>query len=238
MEQQIREPARRTPRVLSALLVCFTLLALVAVPAGAQELRGTIQGVVADSSGAVIPGSTVTLTNDNTGVQTTRETNAVGQYVFDFVSAGTYTLRVESDGFRAFEQRNIVVQTRDDITVNAAMELGAVAETVTVEDSPVAVSFNRTTMDTTIDTKMTNDLPLVSRNPFMFAQLNPAVNYTGGVENSPYHHWAASQMDVGGNTSRKNDVLVDGSPQLVGAKSTYTPPLDAGRPKFRYSRMR
>lgn len=209
----------------------ITLACLLLVAGGvgleAQEVRGTVRGVVTDASGAVVPGAKVTLSNDNTGVEIHRETNEVGQYLFDFVIAGTYTLRVEAAGFRSFAQRNILVQTRGDVTVNVTLELGAVTETVTVEESPVAVSFNRTTMETTLDTRMTNSLPLINRNPFLLAQLNPAVNYTGGVETSPYHHWAASQLDVGGNTSTKNDILVDGSPSMVINKSTYTPPMDA-----------
>ena len=206
----------------------FLCLAAVAPPRGAaQELRGRVQGVVSDTSGAVIPAASVTLRNVNTNVSVTRETNEVGSYVFDFVLPGAYELRVELDGFRTFLQQNILVQTRADITVNAAMEVGAVAETITVEEAPVAVSFNSTTMETTLDTKMTNELPIIHRNPFLLAQLDPAVQYRGGAETSPYHHWAASQMDVGGDTAYKNNILLDGVPQLVGAKGTYVPAMDA-----------
>lgn len=216
-------------RLASSLGATAVLLAaaLLAAPVSAQELRGRVQGVVSDPSGAVIPAAQVTLRNVNTNVETVRETNEVGQYVFDFVLPGTYELTVELDGFRTFVQQNILVQTRADITVNATMEVGAVAETVTVETAPVAVKFNSTTMETTLDTKMANELPIIHRNPFLLAQLDPAVNYRGGQETSPYHHWAASQMDVGGNTDRKNNVLLDGVPQLVGAKGTYVPAMDA-----------
>ncbi len=216
-----------TRRSMFCYCAAVLLAAILAAGASGQELRGSIRGVVSDSTGAVIPAAKVTLLNDRTGVETTRETNAVGQYVFDFVLPGTYTLRVEAQGFRTFEQRNILMQTRGDISVNPVMELGAVAETITVEETPVAVSFNRTTMETTLDTRMANSLPLINRNAFLLATLNPAVNYTGGVETSPYHHWAGTQLDVGGNTSEKNDVLVDGSPQMVGSKTPYAPPMDA-----------
>jgi len=217
----------KTGKACLYLTVLFCLTALMVSSATAQELRGTVRGVVTDPTGALVVGATLTLSNDNTGVEVKRESNEAGQYIFDFVSAGTYTLRVEAAGFRTFVQQNILVQTRADITVNAALVLGAVTEQVTIEASPVAVSFSRTTMETTVDTKMTNSLPLINRNPYFLAQLNPAVNYTGGVETSPYHHWAGSQLDVGGNTSTKNDILVDGSPQMISQKSPYTPPMDA-----------
>ena len=202
-------------------------LAVGAHVAPAQDLRGKIGGTVADASGAVIPGANVTLSNDNTNVTSSAQTSAAGQYLFDFVLPGTYTITVESDGFRTFQQQNILVQTRADITVDAALELGAVTETVTVEEAPVAVQFTTTTMETTLDTKMSQELPLLNRNPYMLAALDPAVNYRGGAENAPYHHWAMSQLDVGGNTATRNNVLMDGVPQLVGAKGVYTPPMDA-----------
>ena len=195
--------------------------------APAQDLRGKIGGTVTDASGAVIPGANVTLSNDNTNVSSGAQTSAAGQYLFDFVLPGTYTVTVESDGFRSFRQQNILVQTRADITVDAALELGAVTETVTVEEAPVAVQFTTTTMETTLDTKLSQELPLLNRNPYMLAALDPAVNYRGGAENAPYHHWAMSQLDVGGNTATRNNVLMDGVPQLVGAKGVYTPPMDA-----------
>ena len=189
----------------------------------AQDLRGKVQGVVSDTTGAVIPGATVRLTNDNTNVETVHETNEVGAYLFDFVTPGTYSLTAETEGFRTFVQRNILVQTRADISVNPKMEVGAIAETVTVEEVPVAVSFNKTSTEMTLDSKMSQELPIIHRNPFLLAQLTAAVNYTGGSEQSSFHHWTASQMDVGGNTQNKNNILLDGVPQLVGAKGPTCP---------------
>lgn len=210
-----------------ACLLAATLLTVGAQVGAAQELRGKIVGTVTDGTGAVIPAANVTLANDNTNVEVVAQSSAAGQYLFDFVLPGTYTVTVEAEGFRSFRQQNILVQTRADITVNAALELGAVTETVTVEEAPVAVQFTTTTMETTLDTKLSQELPLLNRNPYMLAALNPAVNYRGGAENAPYHHWAMSQLDVGGNTSTRNNVLMDGVPQLVGAKGVYTPPMDA-----------
>ncbi len=216
---------RSAMRRLLPVLIAGAVLAPAALEA--QELRGRVQGVVSDISGAVIPGAQLVLHNVNTNIDSTAESDEAGRYIFQSVLPGTYELTVTVEGFRTFVQRNILVQTRADVTVDAAMQIGAIAETVTVEESPVAVSFNSTTLETTLDTKMANELPIIHRNPFLLATLDPAVNYRGGGENSPYHHWAASQMDVGGNTSTKNNILLDGVPQLVGAKGTYVPAMDA-----------
>ena len=71
------------------------------------------------------------------------------------------------------------------MTVNAALRIGALAETVTVSETPVAVKFNSTTMETTLDTKMVNELPIIHRNPFLLATLDPAVNYRGRAGEQP-----------------------------------------------------
>ena len=68
---------------------------------------------------------------------------------------------------------------------------------------------------------------MINRNPFLLAQLNPAAVIRSTTEQSPYHHWAATQVDVGGNTSTKNDVVVDGAPNMASEKSAYTPAMDA-----------
>src|SRR5882724_9341899 len=193
----------------------------------AQDLRGRVQGAVTDASQSVIVGAKVNLLNVNTGETASRVTNAAGQYVFDPVRPGTYAVSVEMDGFRRFEQENILVQTRGDVTVNAVMALGSVSEKVTVTEAPVAVQFNTSTMELTVDTKMANDLPIIHRNVFLLAGLNPAVVLRSDLEQQAYDLWAPSQLDVGGNTSTKNDLLVDGIPQLLANKSSYVPPMDA-----------
>ncbi len=209
------------------LLLCL-LISAAAPSVRAQELRGKIQGVVSDGAGGVIPGANVTLINVGTSVETSTQTNASGQYLFDFVLPGDYSVSVQSEGFRSFVQENIRVQTRADITVDAALEIGAVTESITVTEEPVAVKFNSTTMETTLDTKMTEELPMIHRHPLLLAMIDPQVVYTSGSsERSAYHHWAGSRMDVGGGTELKNEILVDGSSNTWGPKTNYVPPMDA-----------
>ncbi|MEO6759906.1 MAG: carboxypeptidase-like regulatory domain-containing protein, partial [Saprospiraceae bacterium] len=203
------------------------MLLLAASAVYAQDSRGKLQGRVTDSSDAVLIGAAVTLHNNNTGVGNTSVTRPDGQYLFDFVTPGTYTITVEMTGFSKFVQKNILVQARADVTVDARLQPGSTRESVTVESSPVAVQFNTSTMGLTIDTKMTNNLPIIHRNPFLLAALNPATVVRSTTEQSPFHHWAASQLDVGGNTSTKNDIILDGSPSMTTQKSSYTPPMDA-----------
>jgi len=210
-----------------AVLIRLAMVCALAIPMFAQDVRGRVQGFVSDSSQAAIAGAQVVLTNTATNVTATTTTKENGQYLFDFVIGGDYSVTVEMQGFRKFIQKNIVVQSRADITVDARLEIGAATEAVTVEGAPVSVQFNSSTVALTIDKKMTNELPIINRNPFLLAQLNPASVLRSTTEQSPYHHWASTQIDVGGNTSTKNDVVVDGSPNMASEKAAYTPAMDA-----------
>ncbi len=203
------------------------LLAFVAVSAQAQESRGRVQGLVTDSTGAVLPGASVVLTNDHTAVATTRTSGRSGGYLFDYVDPGTYTLSTTLSGFRSAIQKNILVQTRGDVTVDVKLELGGLQEAVTVTESPVALQFNTASRDLTIESKMVQELPVASRNPFALALLDPSTVNRGGLDVQPYFHRASNEMDLGGGTKYRNDVILDGTPVTAGNKLGYTPPMDA-----------
>ncbi|MBI3678953.1 MAG: carboxypeptidase regulatory-like domain-containing protein [Acidobacteria bacterium] len=133
-------------------------------------------------------------------------------------------------GFNKFVQQNILVQVRGDITVNPVLKPGTLVETVEVSAQTVEVQFNTSTMALTVDRKMLTDLPVLARNPFTLALLDPAVvnRYTANLATrNPFYMWSSSQLDVGGNTSQRNDLQLDGAPLQLGWKGSYAPPMDA-----------
>jgi len=206
----------------------FAAILVLTTPALGQEYRGRVQGTVGDEAQLAVPGARVTLRNDATGVEVARTTGPEGRYLFDYVDPGTYTLTAELDGFTTVVQRNVLVQARGDVTVDVTMKVGTVTESVTVVASPVAIQFNTSTKDLTLDQKAVQSLPLISRNPTQLSYLSPVVRNAGNKnETSPYHHWAGNDMDIGGGTYRRNDVLLDGTPLEAGPKVAYTPPMDA-----------
>lgn len=211
--------------VLSALTVILVMSSLTR----AQDYRGKVQGVVTDTSNAALAGANVTLRNVGTGVEVTRQTNSEGRYIFDFVESGVYTVLVEATGFKKYEQRNITVQNRGDVTVDARLEIGAVTEVVTVQDTPVAVQFNSTSDVTTIGRELVDQLPVRGRNPYNITTLDPTIN--GGEnangENRPYHHAFANEFDAGGGTFRANDIQLNGVPLTSSYKTSYTPSIEA-----------
>ena len=206
--------------------VFLVLVLLFTSAAFSQSYRGRVQGVVSDQSRAVVAGATVTLLNVGTGVQTVHQTRETGLYVFDLVDPGTYTLTVENTGFNKFVQEAINVQMRGDVTVDVVLKPGSVQESVTVTETPVAVQFNSSNKDLTLDSKMAAEIPRIDRNPFKLTLLAPSAVNTRG-EMMPYHSWAANSVDLGGGTNLKNDLQVDGSPIGLGHKNSYTPNTDA-----------
>jgi hypothetical protein len=214
---------------LTRMLLLGLLCASLTTQMQAQDYRAKLQGTVADATGGALPGAKVKLRNVGTGVEVTRQTNGEGLYIFDFVESGTYTILVEATGFKKFEQRNILVQNRGDITVNAKMEIGGVSEVVTIQDTPVAVQFNSSSDSTTIGNELINQLPLRGRNPYNVVALDPTIN--GGEnangENRPYHHAFANEFDAGGGTTRANDIQLDGVPLTSSYKTSYTPSIEA-----------
>jgi hypothetical protein len=208
----------------------FSLLLFLLVSGAlpAQDFRGRVQGLVTDESGGVIPGAGVTLKNDQTGVENKKITNESGHYIFDYVDPGQYTLTTELSGFRTAVQKNIVVVQRGDMTVDVKLQVGGLNETVTVSEAPVAVQFTTASHDMTLDKQMVIDLPSATRNPWQMALLDPSVVNRGNlVETQPYHNRTANELDIGGGSKYRNDILMDGSPLIAGNKLGYTPPMDA-----------
>ena len=187
-------------------------LALLAGPAFAQSqaANGTIAGTVADSSSGVLPGVTVTITNTDTGLERSVVTNTDGQYRGLLLPLGRYKVVAELQGFKKAEQTGIGLQAGDTATINFALSVGTVSETVTVTaEAPIAqpgkIDLGRTISDTEI-----HNLPLPSRNPYNFAFLQANVT---GYENTefgvPRINANGSQMhtnyQLDGNTNTEKD---------------------------------
>jgi hypothetical protein len=195
----------------------------------AQDYRGRVQGVVTDATNAAIPNATVTLTNANTKTSAVRTAGEQGQYLFDYVEPGTYNVTAASAGFGTTVKENVQVLVRSDLTLNMTLRLGDVSQSITVADSAVEIQFNTTTLSQTVDGKMLKELPVLARNPFTLALLDPAVvnRYSDVSKRNPFYQLSTTGVDVGGQTSGRNEVQIDGSPIGVGSRGSYAPPMDA-----------
>lgn len=212
---------------LTSPLAVFTFAALFAQALWGQDYRAKVQGTVTDSTGAVVVGARVTLGNVNTGISSVKQSNQNGQYGFDLVEPGSYSLSVELNGFSKYVQENITVQVRADVTVDAKLTVGNMAEQVTVTEAVTGVKFNTSSVDLTIDRKMLTDLPILGRNPFRLVFVEPAVVDRGWGANNPFDMWGAATIDIGGPTNGKLDLMLDGAPLMMTNKASYAPPMDA-----------
>ena len=160
-------------------LICCSIFILFA-----QSERGTITGAVSDSSGAVVPGATVTITNAATNVATTLTTNQTGNYTAPSLSAGTYDVRVEAGGFRPSEEKGLVLNAATTVRADAILEIGASKQAIEVQASAVQLHTEDAKSSVTISNKLVNDLPLVVggavRSPFDLAVLTPESKNLGG----------------------------------------------------------
>lgn len=164
-------------RKIPSLLLFTTALLLLAAPqASAQNLYGTIRGTVVDPSGAVVPGATVTLTNAGTGITKSLTTGADGTFEFvNLLAPGDYDVNVTKTGFRAFTSQNIRLNVNQVFVVSAALEVGNVSQTVTVEATSAQIDTTTMQLGTTITGTTIVDLPLNGRNFTQLQQLEPGV---------------------------------------------------------------
>ena len=196
-------------RALSAALLTVAL----AVPAFAQSqaANGSIEGTVKDSSGGVLPGVTVTITNTDTGAERSVVTNESGLYRALLLPLGAYRVVAELQGFKKYEESGVRLSAGQTATVNVTLGVGAVSETVQVSasDKP-ALDIARIDIGHSLSELEVKNLPLVARNPYNLALVQPGVT---GYENVEFGvpHLAANgasmriNYQIDGNTNTEKD---------------------------------
>ncbi len=141
----------------------------------AQTGTSRIRGAVTDSSKAVVPGANVTALQEGTGQSRAATTNAFGQFSFDGMQLGAYTITVAVSGFKQFASRGNVLSVGNVLTIDVELETGAVAEVVNVSEHSVQVQTSEASLGNVLDTKPIEQLPLNGRNPLHLMALQPGV---------------------------------------------------------------
>ncbi len=186
------------------------LLAVSPAAAQSQAANGSIEGTVSDSSGAVLPGVTVTITNTDNGTERSVTTNADGLYRALLLPLGHYRVVAELQGFRRFEQTALNLSVGETVVVNPTLSVGEVNETVTVSAAVSALNVARIDIGHTMTDLEVHNLPLVARNPYNFALVQPGVT---GYENVEFGvprlaaNGAAMRINyqIDGNTNTEKD---------------------------------
>jgi len=222
-------------RQMLAVLACG--LVLMGFPSSARaQATGQITGVISDSSGSVVPGATVEVTNQATGFTRNAVTGVDGVYTIPLLNPGRYEVKASLSGFRTSIRSGIDVVVNETARVDQQMQVGAVTEQVTVEASAPLVETKNATLGVVIDQQKVVDLPLNGRNFTQLGTLTPGVvappaslggadgNATpGGFGN------ATGGFNVNGMRNQSNNFLLDGSPNNDSFNTGFVlrPPPDA-----------
>jgi hypothetical protein len=193
-------------------LAAALLFSALAAPAYAQSTaaNGSIEGSVVDASGGVLPGVTVTISNTDTGTERSVVTNEKGLYRAPLLPLGNYRVVAELQGFKKFEQTGITLSVGEAAVVNVTLGVGTVNETITVNANTPLLDSARIDIGHNLSELEVKNLPLVARNPYNFALVQPGVTGFENVEFGVPHlaaNGAAMRINyqIDGNTNTEKD---------------------------------
>ncbi|MFN9918932.1 MAG: TonB-dependent receptor domain-containing protein [Acidobacteriota bacterium] len=206
----------------AAVGLMFSFIAL------AQQDRGLITGVVTDSSGAVVAGAQVVAKQTQTNASYTTQTASTGDYTLPSLPIGTYTVRIEKSGFKAFIAKEVMVSASSTIRADAVMEVGSTQQSVEVVADAAQVQLENAKIQTAVANKLVDSLPLVvsgnMRSPFDLALLAPEAKAPNNGDNN---------FALGGGQAASYGMTLDGVTVTTGRAlqtswaALNTPPLDA-----------
>ena len=198
----------------SSLLSFIALIALLFVAAaafGQASYTAQIRGVVKDQSGAMVPQATITITNDATGIAVTAHSDDHGLYVLTGLRPAVYTIKAEVAGFRASEQKNVVLQVDQQTTIDFTMHPLGVITTVEVTEAAPLLDTESAAIGTDVTNEYVRDIPLYNRSMFGLVYLAGGVTETTGsgiTDNYP----SGTNFVSNGQRNATAEVSIDGSP--------------------------
>jgi hypothetical protein len=206
---------------LRAIAIAICLAVSIAAPLAAQNVSATINGTVRDSSGAVIPGATVTLTNELTNVSRSTKSNAEGYFVFPDLLAGTYALSVDMTGFRPYRQSGIRLNSGDIRALGeVTLVVGELAEVVTVEATAAPVELGSGEKSGVVTGEEIDSLAIRGRDFLDVLRLLPGVVDESEGREAPGPDGIRSIFINGARENQKN-MTVDGVTNMdTGSNNT------------------
>jgi hypothetical protein len=210
-------------RILTAIAVLLSLSPEVV----SQESRATVIGRVTDPAGAIVTGASVRVTNIATNSAVNTTSNESGSYEVPYLLPGVYRVEVELPGFEKSVRENIELRVGDRLTLDFAMELGNVAESVTVTGETPLLESATASVGMVMDQRRVAELPVIGGNPFYLSRLSPGVLSSGGRSaGNPMDAGAATGVIVNGTRGGSSEVTVDGIPNMTNRNAVFSPPQD------------
>ncbi len=224
----------------------FSLLILFAIatrPLAAQTSFGSIVGTVTDPSNASIPGASVILTNIGTSERRSATSDSSGNFSFVNLIPGDYRVEVQNPGFKRYSREPVRIEVESAVRVNAAMQVGDVAETLTVSDQAPLLQTQSGTVGKLIEGRTVQDTPLNGRNVLNLIALAPGVVPQGSTSGSPLGNQAGGtytnntgwgNYQIGGGMANQSAFYLDGAPlNTVNANSPGIVPVQDAIQEFR-----
>jgi hypothetical protein len=188
-------------RALSSLAIAFVFAA--SVFAQAQATTGLIQGTVVDPNGAVVQGATITVRNAGTGFERSTTSNSDGFFSLPLLPLGKYRVTTEASSFSKSVLENLEVNVGQTTSLKIEMKVGAATETVNVTTEGEGVEVSRTELNTLINEKSVEGLPINRRDFSRFAQLTPGVSIVQGPD--------GDEITINGQKGIQNNLSIDGA---------------------------
>jgi hypothetical protein len=208
------------------LIVLLAVFGMVSSSAYGQALKATILGVVTDSSGAAVAGASISVTNTGTGIIRTATTDDQGRYNVPDLDIGNYEVDAEKAGFKKTVHGGIELTVGSQVVVDAALQVGAAAQTVTVEGEVTQVDTTSAALGSLVEGTQMRELPLNGRNYTQLLSLAPGVQqtyYTGSGLSGRGNEYSVSGSRNFGQAFLLDDTdIADFFGHGVGAGSTGT----------------
>ena len=219
-------------RIVIPIMVMFAICAgMPSRLAVAQVLYGSIVGNVRDSSGASVPGATVTIINKETNQGRTAITNEEGGYNFSTIQSGTYDVKVTKEGFRPAEETNLGVATNTVARADLKLQVGAITETVIITGASQLLQTDRAETRAELGSKTLTDVPVpLGRNYQNLFVTLPGFTPPSNAHSIPSNPSRALTFNVNGTTRSSVNVRIDGASATniwLPHISSYVPALES-----------
>jgi hypothetical protein len=178
---------------------------LLASSAGAQSTNATVDGIIRDDQGGVLPGAAVTVVNQETGLTRSVVTGERGSYRVSELPPGRYTVKIELSGFASVERQDIVLALGGNVTLNIDLKVAAVQESVVVTGQSPLIETSQKSLETNISPAEVDDLPVKGRQFVDLALLAPGVTVDTASANS-----ATDSISFGGFNEQFKSLWLEG----------------------------
>src|SRR3954464_6807263 len=197
-------------RISQFLLCIFLITAVLFMPSWvcAQAYFGTVSGELTDASGAVIPGATVTLLDEEKGFNFAATTDSSGRYLFRSVAPGLYSVTADAKGFAKVTSARFKVDVNENATTNLKLKVGAASQTVEVGAQSQTIQTEDAETGQVVNRRYINDLPLIDRNVVALTSLAPGVTE---MDDQCGADCTGTNFVSNGSRGSTADILMDGA---------------------------